>query len=327
MGGVSTLSPLSLEHCTIHRVVQGVYIAQPRVGGAAASNAGIVALGNQTLVFDTFWLPKAAAELRQAAEDLTNAPVRLVVNSHHHATHIGGNQVFDGETAIIAATMTRNLIAEHAPTQLAWHQHHHLSHLAELEASVLNAKGKQKDAAQQTYDQYQHLIGALPTIRVRLPDLTFEQHMVLHGSKRRVEVISYGGGHTHSDTILYLPDDGVIFMGDLLSTKRHPFLGDGDPGELPRILDLIARLNPLAIIPGHGDIGTVEDIQTMQTYLATLTETALTELAFQYGDEEEIYQKITRFAVPKLYQDWAKPEYFSANLRFLYERVMTAYAD
>lgn len=327
MSGTATLSPLILEHSVIHKVVQGVYVAQPKAGGAAASNAGIVALGSQTLIFDTFWLPTAADELRRAAEDLTNAPVSLVVNSHHHSNHIGGNQVFDADATIIASTVTRELIADRAPQQLAWHHHHHRSHLAQLEASYLNAKGKAKQTAQEAYNQYQLLISALPEMAVRLPNMTFEQKMVLHGANRRIEIISYGGGHTSSDTIIHLPDDGIIFMGDLLSTKRHPFLGDGDPGELPRILDLITRLNPIAIIPGHGDIGTVDDIQTLQTYLAVLTETALTELAFQYEDEDEISHKVAKFTAPNHYQEWANPENFNANLRFLYQRVMTAYAD
>lgn len=327
MSGSPSLTPLRLQHCTIYKVVQGVYIARPHEGSAAVSNAGIVALGNQTLVFDTFWLPTAAAELRQAAEELTGSPVRIVVNSHHHATHIGGNQIFDVDATIVATTTTRDLIAEHAPQQLAWHQHHHRSYLAELEAGVLNANGPSKQAAQYRYDQYQLLIDALPTMAVRLPDITFEHKIVFHGPQRRLEILSYGGGHTRSDTVLYLPEDGIIFMGDLLSTNHHPFLGDGDPGELPRILDLIARLNPVAIVPGHGDLGTLDDIQTMQSYLALLTETALTELAFQYEDEEELSQKVAKFTVPQVYANWAHPEYFNANLRFLYERVMTAYAD
>ncbi len=325
MSSPVTLS--SLHHCTIHQLVQGVYVAEPIVGRGAAGNAGIVALGNQTLVFDTFWTPHAALELRQAAEELTNAPVKLVVNSHYHAGHTGGNQVFDPATTIIATTITRQLIAEHGPQQLAWHQHHHRSRLAELEAVVLNAKGLAQLAAQQAYDEYCQLIDALPTMTVRLPDMTFDQYMTIHGTDRRLEIITYGGGHTQSDTILYLPDDGIIFMGDLLTTKRHPFLCDGDPGELPRILDLITRLNPLAIIPGHGNISTLADVHAMQKYLALLTETAMTELAFQYEDEQVVSQKVAKFTVPAHYKDWANPEFFNTNLHFLYQRVMTAYAD
>ncbi|MEZ4615009.1 MAG: hypothetical protein R2867_05775 [Caldilineaceae bacterium] len=56
-------------------------------------------------------------------------------------------------------------------------------------------------------------------------------------------------------------------------------------------MDLVTRLEPKSIVPGHGLIGTLADIQAMQVYLATLTETALTELAFQFEDETELEQK------------------------------------
>ncbi len=326
-GMSSSVTLSSLHHCTVRQIVQGVYVAEPIAGSGASGNAGIIALGNQTLVFDTFWTPTAAKELRQAAEELTNAPVKLVVNSHYHAGHTGGNQVFDAATTIISTTTTRQLMAEHAPQQLAWHQHHHRSHLAELEAALLNAKGFAQLAAQQKYDAYCRFIEALPTMVVRLPDMTFDQYMTIHGADRRLEIITYGGGHTQSDTILYLPDDGILFVGDLLSTNRHPFLCDGDPGELPRILDLIARLNPLAIVPGHGNLSTLADVQSMQTYLALLTETAMTELAFQYEDDQVVSQKVAKFAIPARYKEWANPEFFNTNLHFLYQRVMTAYAD
>jgi len=323
----SPVASSSLHHCTIYQLGQGVYVAEPIAGRGAAGNAGIIALGGQTLIFDTFLTPNAAAELCQAAEALTNAPVKLVVNSHYHAGHTGGNQAFDPATTIISTTTTRQLMAIHAPQQLAWHQHHHRSRLAELEAATFNAKGAEQVAAQQRVDEYTYLIDALPHMAVRLPDMTFEQDMVIHGTDRRLEIITYGGGHTQSDTILYLPDDGIAFVGDLLSTMRHPFLGDGDPGELPRILDLITRLDPTTIIPGHGKIGTLAEVQAMQSYLAQLTETAMTELAFQYEDDQVVSQKVAKFAIPAYYKDWANPEFFNINLHFLYQRLMTAYAD
>src|ERR1043165_3633174 len=72
-------------------------------GGHAISNAGIVDLGNKTLVFDAFINPDAATELRQTAEKLTGHPVSFVVNSHFHDDHIRGAQAFDAGTCIISS--------------------------------------------------------------------------------------------------------------------------------------------------------------------------------------------------------------------------------
>ncbi|MEZ4678952.1 MAG: MBL fold metallo-hydrolase [Caldilineaceae bacterium] len=322
MGGTVVRS--SLHSCVIHEISEGVYVAQPVPGHGATSNAGIIALGDQALVFDTFLIPSAAAELRQAAEELTNSPVKLVVNSHHHLGHIGGNQVFDADTNIIATTTTRALMAESVSGALRRHDPQR-----DCQPTPFNLAGMSTPDLQ-THEQYadhRAFLQALPTMVLRLPNVTYNQQLLIHGRDRRLEIITYGGGHTQSDSVLHLPDDGVIFLGDLLSIKRHPFLGDGDPGELPRILDLVTRLEPKSIVPGHGPIGTLADIQAMQVYLAMLTETALTELAFQFEDETELEQKVAKFTVPSPYADWQRPEFYSENLRFLYQRVMTAYAD
>lgn len=324
MSNTANLS--GLQHCRVVEIGQEIYIAYPLAGKGAGGNAGIISMGDQTLIFDTFLTPDAAVELRQAAETLTSTPIKLVINSHHHPAHTGGNQVFD-TVDIITTTATRRLMTEYAPQKLAWHKHHAQSRLAELEAAILNANGTTQRAAEQTHSQYQCLVDALPSMEVRLPNITFEQHLVIYGKERQLELITYGGGHTQSDTILYLPDDGILFMGDLLTTRNHPYLSDGDPGELPRILDIVSRLNAQQLVPGHGEVSTLTDVQAMQSYLAMLTETALTELAFQFEDESELEQKITQFAMPVAYREWERPQYFATNLYFLYQRVMTAYAD
>ena len=316
-----------LKHCCIQEIAHGVYIAQPNAGGGAASNAGIIALGDATIIFDSMLTIAAATELRKAAELLTGTPIKMVINSHHHEDHVGGNQVFDPVVDIVSTAHTRRLMTEQRPQQMAWHKHHAQSRLAELEAALANATEGNKESAQNAYAEYQQIIAELDTMVVRLPNVTFEQQMCFYGSDRRVEINTYGGGHTQSDTILHLPDDGIVFMGDLLTTRNHPFLSDGDPGELPRILDIISLLNPTQIVPGHGPVSSIDDIQAMQAYLALLTETALTELAFQFEDEIELEQKVTTFQIPTIYKDWGRPNYFISNLRFLYQRVMNAYAD
>lgn len=325
MSGMGALPPL--QHCHVQEIAHGIYVVQPKSGGGGASNAGIIDLGDSIVIFDTMRTPAAAAELRQVAELVTGKPIKLLINSHHHEDHVGGNQAFDPSVDIISTAHTRRLLAEHGPKRLAWHKHHGQSRLQELEAAASNATGNAKTAAQAAYSEYQHVVAALETMTVRLPNITFEQQVQLYGTERRIEIITYGGGHTQSDTILHLPDDRVIFLGDLLATHNHPFLGDGDPGELPRILDITNLLNPQYVIPGHGPISSIADVQTMQTYLAMLTETALTELAFQFEDEAELEQKVASFPVPASYRDWGRPTYFTSNLRFLYQRMMTAYAD
>ena len=100
----------SSKHFRLEQLADDVYAAIHIDGGAAIGNAGIVDLGNRTLVFDTFFTPQAAHDLRAAAESLTGRAVDAVINSHYHSDHIWGNQAFSQHTDIISTVETRRLI-------------------------------------------------------------------------------------------------------------------------------------------------------------------------------------------------------------------------
>jgi cyclase len=326
MSGKGTVP--SAQHFQLQPIAEGVFVAHPKAESGAACNAGIIDLGDQTLIFDSFLTPQAASELLSVAETVSRSPIKWVVNSHHHSDHIGGNQVFPETTNIVATSATRRLILEHAPQQIATYREQGAHRLAELEKQLAGArKPAEKQDAQQALAQWHFLQQALSTWQVRLPNLSFDQRLVLYGRDRQVELITYGGGHSQSDAILYLPAEQIVFMGDLLSVQCHPSLVDGDPGELPRILDLVTRLQPQILVPGHGPVGSRSDIQVMQHYLAAMTETALTELAFQTDEGLDLDKRISQLRPPAAFAGWTRTRCFGANLRFLYQRVMTAYAE
>jgi cyclase len=326
MSGQGTLP--TAQHFQLQTIAEGVFVAQPKADGGAACNAGIIDLGDQTIIFDAFLTPQAAAELLTVAEAITTSPIKLVINSHHHFDHIGGNQVFPGTTNIIATSVTRDLMLAQAEQQLAAYHVAVTPQVAELEKQAAGArKAAEKQDAQQALAQWRFMQEALPTWQVRLPNMTFDQRLVIYGTERQVELLTYGGGHSQSDAILHLPAEKIAFMGDLLSIQCHPALHDGDPGELPRILDLVNRLQPQTLVPGHGPVGVRSDLQVMQHYLATMTETALTELAFQTDEGVDVDKRISQLRPPTAFASWSRTRFFATNLRFLYQRVMTAYAE
>ena len=98
------------KHFRLQQLADGVYAAIHIDGGAAIGNAGIVDLGDRTLIFDSFFTPQAAEDLRTAAEALTGRPVNAVTNSHYHNEHIWGNQVFSSDTDIMSTVETHRLI-------------------------------------------------------------------------------------------------------------------------------------------------------------------------------------------------------------------------
>ena len=206
----------------------------------ALGNAGIVDLGGETLVFDTFWTPFAARGLVAAAERLGLGRISVVVNSHWHGDHVRGNQVFEG-ASIVA---TRGLIAGPGQERLAGLQQ-------ELDTSA--------DAAPE-------LVAAVAEIELRLPDELFDERRAFGPA----ELLTYGGGHTESDAFLHLADVGVLFAADLVLVRSHGWIGDGDPDAWPSIVDRIAELDFDVLVPGHGEVGGREDVEAFRGYLGDL---------------------------------------------------------
>ncbi|MFN8486146.1 MAG: MBL fold metallo-hydrolase [Caldilineaceae bacterium] len=315
-------------HFQLHKLANGVYAAIQTASGLAGANAGIIDLGGHTVIFDTFLTPQAAGELRTAAETLTGHPVTTVINSHHHIEHFWGNQVFANSTNIIATTATRAAVATQGQQAVLWQQENAPKQLAEAEKrSKGAAKEKERQQRQREVQRCQAILAALPSLTLRLPNVTFDSRLILYGTQRRAELMTYGPGHTQGDAVLYLPDDGILFAGDLVCAGFHPYLADGDPGEVSRILDILRKLKLTLVVPGHGDVGDMQIIDDTARYLSAVTELALIELAYKLENPAQLDEKIAELAVPKAFATWSQASYFAANLRFLYERLMKAYAD
>ncbi|MGP4080890.1 MBL fold metallo-hydrolase [Pseudalkalibacillus sp. R45] len=108
---------LENKHFTLQKIKDGVFAALAKQGGGAVANAGIIDLGDQTIIFDTFNTQQAAEELKTAAQDLTLSPITCVINSHWHGDHIRGNQVFEG-IKIISSESTYSKMKELHPNRI-----------------------------------------------------------------------------------------------------------------------------------------------------------------------------------------------------------------
>lgn len=304
------------KYFTLERVAEGVYAAITVPGTGAWGNAGIVDLGDATLVVDTFMTPSAARELRAAAEALTGRPVAYVVNTHYHADHVLGNQVFEN-ALIIATEQTRSLIAERSGRLVAAVKADPEG--KELDTLIREAQAETDEALRadllNTVGEYRALAGDAAGLELRLPDVTFADRLALHGTSRSAQVISYGGGHTPSDAFVYLPEARVVFTGDLLSVRSHPSMY-GDAREWIRILSQIEALDFVVAVPGHGPVGGRDDLVRMRRYIAELLDLANETVAAR-GTREQV----ASVAMPEGYRDWAGPSVFRQNMGTLYDDV------
>ena len=214
------MSDINLFHSRNFRLEQlsdGVYAGIHSDGGWAISNAGIIDLGDRTIVFDTFMTPAAAKDLRQAAESFTGRLVHSVINSHYHNDHIWGNQVFSPDVDIISTSRTRELIVKEGPLEVQGFHESARPALKALEAQLkIETDEVKRNHLRSGIDYFRGILGTLPVLQIRLPNLTFTGNMTFEGTKRSATLITFEGGHCGSDTILHLPEDGIVFMADLL---------------------------------------------------------------------------------------------------------------
>jgi cyclase len=248
------------KHFTLEKVSQGVYVAIAKEGGGSVGNAGFIDLGDGVIVFDTFNTPQAAEELKRAVETETASPIKWIVNSHFHGDHIRGNQVFK-ESTIISSQLTYEKMRDVHPARIQ-QQKHGINELTDYIASLKEQFSRNEDSELKKKISFlTEVERSLPILQLTLPQQTFKEEMTFYGTKRSAKLFTLGGGHSCCDAMLYVPEEGVIFMGDLLFVQNQPtFFEESNPETWVRILKNVKELNFEKAIPGHGPVGTKQDV-------------------------------------------------------------------
>lgn len=313
---MSHIVAFETRHISVEVIADGVFAALHREGGWAVGNAGIIDLGDLTVVFDTTLTPESAQDLKAAALELTGRGADLVVNSHYHNDHIWGNQVF-ADGLLVSTGQTRALIQKAGQEEYDWYKANAADRLADLRVQLESETDP--DARRQlefwkTY--YEGLSQSMPLLELRLPEIAFERRLVLNGSGGTAELLAFEGGHTGNDVVLYLPREDILFAADLVFVGCHPYLADGDPEHLVRALDQLEALSPRQVVPGHGQVGTAEDIWLLKSYIVQLQ-----DLGDELGRNNATEAEVGKQMVPEPFAAWPYGNFFHANLRFLMERT------
>jgi cyclase len=296
------------KHFEAVELAPGVWAVYANQDGAAFGNAAVIDLGEQTLVFDTFLTPQAGRDLHDFAEAVTGRAPALVVNSHYHNDHTWGNQAFP-EAQIVSSELTRQQMAERGQ---AWIQNV-ISGAEEQQAAVKQQMASEIDSYQRGELSiwsafFSGVLEASSELRLVLPQMTFQQHLTLHGARQRVELMSFEGGHTASDTVLLVPDAGIVFLSDLLFIGAHPLMLDSDPIKLKAILNRLKGLDAAVFVPGHGRAGTRTDLDRMIEYVDRCSEMAC-------GCESD--EALAQLTPPQEFERWVYRRFFEVNLKIL----------
>jgi glyoxylase-like metal-dependent hydrolase (beta-lactamase superfamily II) len=176
------------------------------------------------MVIDTQATPVMAQDVIRRIREVTDRPIRHVMLSHYHAVRVLGASAYGAEH-VIASQDTYDLIVERG------------------EADKASEIGR-----------FPRLFQNVESVPAGLtwPTITFTGKMTLWLGKLEVQLLQLGRGHTKGDTVVWLPQDRVLFSGDLVEFDATPYAGDAYFQDWPKTLDNIAALKPQALVPGRG---------------------------------------------------------------------------
>jgi glyoxylase-like metal-dependent hydrolase (beta-lactamase superfamily II) len=167
------------------------------------------------------------------------------------------------------------------------------TYLAELE---------EQGAPEWEREQGRRIAAEIPGLELAVPTETFGGEGELGGAT----AMECGAAHTESDSVVWLPEDRVLFAGDLVVVGSHLNLTRGHrPESWLAILGQLAALEPEHVVPGHGPPAGPESLATVRRYIETVV-----ELAASPGDHE----------IPAEYADWPFTESFGQNIEALRAR-------
>ncbi|HZZ20884.1 MAG TPA: MBL fold metallo-hydrolase [Opitutaceae bacterium] len=220
----------------VQNIAPGVYFHEgdPRLG---TCNNGWVVMDDYVFGVDANY-PVGAKVVIPKIRATTPKPIRFVVDTHFHPDHSFGNQVWaDAGAEVIAQATT----------------------LGELRRT---GAARWAESAKDRPD----VAGS----RLRLPGISYQDSMAFDDGMHRVELRFLGPGHTHGDTLVWLPHERILFTGDVCVNGSFNYLHDSDVAAWIGLLEKAKQLGALKVCPGHGPMGGPEIIEDQQRYFVEL---------------------------------------------------------
>lgn len=270
LGWVSTLATAQPASIQAVQLAQGVWFVQGNSALGSTgnrnfiSNAGFFVTEEGVVVVDALGSPALAQELLREIHRVTPQALRYVVVTHYHADHIYGLQ-----TLVQAGAK----VIGHASAR-----------------EYLNS-----DTAQRRLEASR--IDLAPWIDANTQLVPADQWLDTQESQFRLGSIDFvvdhvGPAHTPEDVVVFVPQLGVLFAGDLFFQGRIPFVGQADSRLWIQALNRLMKYQPKIVIPGHGPASTnpMVDMTMTRDYLLYLRKT-MGEAAKNMEPFEEVYAK------------------------------------
>ncbi len=217
---------------TSTHVAGSVHMLEGRGGNIGAS------VGEDGILIVDDQFEPLAEKIRQALREIDSGGLEFILNTHWHGDHTGSNQVFGSEGTIIAHTNVRKRLSS--------------------EQSLFG-----------------NTVPASPP--EAWPVITFDESLSIHFNGEEIRAIHLPRGHTDGDSIILFTGSNVLHMGDHFFRDRFPFVDLQAGGNVLGYLDNVAKAIEMApegvkVIPGHGPLSTVEDLENFHRVLTETVE-------------------------------------------------------
>ena len=248
-------------------------------------NIGVVAGPGGRLLVDTRASHTQAAELIEELQDLGDAPLLAIVNTHWHWDHVWGNAMFPGVPI--------------------WGHERCRSHLLE--------RGEADRAGVLAWLPAEHH-ATVRSVVITPPALTFTAPTRIDAGGRPVQVHPVGLAHTDADVVVHVPDAGVVFAGDIVEEGAPPSFEDAYPLDWPAALDRLLALEWDVAVPGHGDVVDRAFVARQREQIAELAALARAGFAAGRGADEidpasaPFGERASRVALARAYEQLAAQE-------------------
>jgi len=201
---------------------------------------GFVSTEEGIVMVDAPLIPKQAIDWREQIEDeYPGDPLLFMINTDHHRGHALGNQYF-------------------MPCKVIAHERAH----KEMSGYTENFKERVRNS----FKREPEIQSQLNNIIIIPPHITFTNRSTMLYGGRQLELI-YVGGHTPATSLVWMPEEKICFVGDIVWVDQHPYMAQGNTLEWLNALALIRELGAERLVPGHGPVCEPEATYRVAEYI------------------------------------------------------------
>jgi cyclase len=204
------------------------------------ANYGAVIADDGIIVIDTPMVPRQAVAFREELQRVSGGkPFLYVINTDHHRGHIIGNQYF-------------------TPTPVVTH-----------DTAWKHMKGYGDNFKQRVVDSFKkepEIQAQFTNLEIIVPSITFSHRLDIVRGGRDLRIIKVGG-HTAATSVIWMPEEKLLFVGDAIWVDQHPYMAQANSKEWLDGLTFIRKLKAERIVPGRGPVGGKESTDRMSEYI------------------------------------------------------------